>query len=246
MATHIGTSGWSYRHWKGRFYPAALPLKQWLPYYLEHFKTTELNNSFYRWPTDRMFAAWTQKLPPGFLMSVKAARILTHFKKLQDPGFWITRMSQGVALLREHLGVLLVQLPPNFAPDADRLEGFLTRMPAWIRVAVEFRHPGWHTEETFSLLERYHASYCIMHGGGLPTVLRVTAPFVYVRLHGPDSRLYGGSYPDEQLAAWADHIRAWEGNGHDVFVYFNNDQEAYAPRNAETLLHMLQVPSGRS
>ena len=150
--------------------------------------------------------------------------------------------NRSAAPLKDQLGVLLVQLPPNFAPDADRLEGFLTRMPAWIRVAVEFRHPGWHTGETFGILERYRTGYCIMHGGGLPTVLQVTAPFVYLRLHGPESYLYGGSYPDEQLAAWADHIKQWDGNGYDVFVYFNNDQEAYAPRNAETLMRMLKGP----
>ena len=205
MPVHIGTSGWSYRHWKGPFYPPDLPQKAWLAYYLRHFPTTELNNSFYRWPTDQMFAAWKQKLPAGFLMSVKATRMLTHHRKLLDPDFWISRMTRGISLLGEHLGVLLVQLPPAFGPDPGRLDGFLAHMPDWVKVAVEFRHPAWHTGQTLDLLRRRRAAYCIMDGAGLPTLLEETAPFVYVRMHGPDqAHRYRGSYPDDRLSHWAE------------------------------------------
>jgi uncharacterized protein YecE (DUF72 family) len=133
-----------------------------------------------------------------------------------------------------------VQLPPNMPRDDARLDYFLAELPDWIRVAVEFRHPSWHVEEVFALLERHGAAYCVMSGAGLPCILRATAPFVYVRLHGPDpGSLYGGSYSDDDLAWWAERIREWERDGRDVFAYFNNDLEGNAVRNAETLRRML-------
>jgi uncharacterized protein YecE (DUF72 family) len=138
--------------------------------------------------------------------------------------------------LGDRRAVLLVQLHPAHQRDDERLRYFLGLLPGWMRVAVEFRHPSWHTDEVFGLLERYGAAYCVMSGAGLPCVLRATAPFVYLRLHGPDdTHLYAGSYPDADLRWWADRVREWARAGRDVYVYFNNDGHGHAVRNAETL-----------
>ena len=169
-------------------------------------------------------------------MAVKAPRCLTHSKHLYSPEKWLEPMSEGLQCLGARLGTLLVQLSPQFGCDSARLAYFLEQMPLWIKVAVEFRHPSWHTEEVFSLLERSGAAYCVMSGAHLPCILRATGSFVYVRLHGPDANnLYGGSYSDDDLHWWADRIHEWESQGRTVFVYFNNDGEGNAVRNASKL-----------
>jgi uncharacterized protein YecE (DUF72 family) len=167
---------------------------------------------------------------------VKASRGLTHAKRLYAPEEWVDRAAACWHELRERRGVFLVQLPPGFARDDARLDYFLGRVPEWMRVAVEFRHPSWHDETVYDVLRRHGAAYCVMSGANLPCVLRATAPFVYVRMHGPDhDHLYGGSYSDQDLHWWADRIRDWERDGRDVYVYFNNDGGGNAVRNAWTL-----------
>lgn len=170
------------------------------------------------------------------MLSVKAPRGLTHAKQLHAPETWIDRIAACWHELAERRGVLLVQLAPGQARDDARLDYFLGRLPAWIRVAVEFRHPSWHDDAVFDLLCRHQAAYCVMSGANLPCILRVTAPFVYVRLHGPDpDHLYSGSYSLADLTWWADRISEWRAAGKDVFAYFNNDGQAHAVRNAERL-----------
>ena len=236
MSTRIGTSGWSYDHWENVVYRPGLPARDRLAAYVERFDTVELNASFYHWPRETTFALWRRRLPAGFQLSVKAPRGLTHAKKLYDPGVWIDRISRGWHELGDRRAVLVVQLPPAMPRDDARLDYFLAALPEWIRVAVEFRHPSWHVDEVFGLLERHGAAYVVMSGAGLPCILRATAPFVYVRMHGPDAdNLYGGSYSDDDLGWWAERVREWERAGHDVFVYFNNDGGGNAVRNAESL-----------
>ena len=172
---HIGTSGWSYDHWENVLYPPGLPARERLAHYAARFTTVELNASFYRWPRDTSFASWRRRLPPGFLLSVKAPRGLTHGKKLYAPEVWIERIARCWHELGEKRAVLLVQLPPDFARDDARLEYFLAALPDWIRVSVEFRHPSWDAPEVYALLERHGAAYCVMSGAGLPCVLRATA-----------------------------------------------------------------------
>lgn len=240
MRVHIGTSGWSYDHWHGVLYPHGIPPWERLGYYVQQFGTVELNSSFYRWPTHAGFKSWQRRLPPGFLLSVKAPRGLTHAKCLYAPERWMARIRNCWHELGDKRAVLLVQLSPKFACDYDRLAYFLAQVPPWIRVSVEFRHPSWHHDGVFSLLENFQAAYCIMSGAHLPCILRTTAPFVYVRMHGPDQQfLYGGSYPDNDLRWWADRIREWEGMGKEVFVYFNNDGGGNAVRNAQSLRSIL-------
>lgn len=241
MAVHIGTSGWSYPHWDNVLYPPGTAPAKRLELYAGRFMTVELNASFYRWPTERTFAGWRRRLPDGFQLSVKAARGLTHAKRLYAPEAWVERMAVCWHELADRRGVLLVQLAPGHARDDARLAYFLGRLPDWMRVALEFRHPSWHEDAVFNLLERHRVAYCVMSGANLPCVLRATAPFVYVRLHGPDrDHLYGGSYSMEDLRWWADQIRVWEASGRDVYAYFNNDGHGYAVRNAQSLRALLE------
>ncbi|WP_080056234.1 DUF72 domain-containing protein [Spirosoma aerolatum] len=236
MGLHIGTSGWSYEHWQGVLYPPGTPVYRRLAYYTQRFQTVELNSSFYRWPKQTTFAGWRQRLPDGFLLTVKAPRGLTHAKRLYAPEVWLDRIKACWHELGEKRAVLLVQLPPNQACDYDRLAYFLEQIPHWMRVAVEFRHTSWQQESIFQLLEQHQTAYCIMSGAHLPCILRATAPFVYIRMHGPDTQyLYGGSYSDDDLHWWADRLHEWDRMGKEVFVYFNNDGGGNAVRNAETL-----------
>jgi uncharacterized protein YecE (DUF72 family) len=240
VGVQIGTSGWSYPHWDGVLYPPGTSPNARLGFYTGQFRTAELNASFYRWPANRTFANWRARLPEGFQLSVKASRGLTHAKRLYAPEAWVERMAACWHELGPRRGVLLVQLAPGHTRDDARLEYFLARLPGWLRVAVEFRHPSWLDESVLAILERHGAAYCVMSGANLPCVLRATAEVVYVRMHGPDTRtLYGGSYSEADLGWWAQRIREWEAGGHEVYVYFNNDGGGHAVRNALTLRGML-------
>ena len=240
MTTFIGTSGWSYNHWEGVLYPHGLPPRERLVVYGGHFGTVELNASYYRWPGERTFAGWRRRLPPGFRLSVKAPRLLTHIRRLYGPEAWVERMAAAMGYLGPKAGLLLVQLPPTLPYDHARLAYFLGCLPPGLRVACEFRHPGWHHEEVFTLLERHGVAYCVMSGAGLPCVLRATAPFVYLRLHGPSHDwLYAGSYSDDDLRWWADRIGEWVAQGREVWAYFNNDGEGNAVRNAMALRYFV-------
>jgi uncharacterized protein YecE (DUF72 family) len=240
MAIHIGTSGWSYDHWTDVLYPPGTPAAARLGLYAQRFATVELNASFYRWPRPATFRGWRDRLPPSFLLSVKAPRGLTHAKRLYAPEVWADRIAAGWHELGPRRAVLLVQLAADQARDDERLGYFLAGLPSWIRVAVELRHPSWYHDEVFALLERHGAASCVLSGAGLPCVLRATAPWVYVRLHGPDHHhLYAGSYPDADLGWWADRIGEWARDGREVFAYFNNDGEGHAVRNAARLRELV-------
>ncbi|MGV8907765.1 MAG: DUF72 domain-containing protein [Propionicimonas sp.] len=233
----IGTSGWTYDSWRGPVYPEQVADAQRLEFYAgELFDTVELNASYYRWPGDVQFRSWRRRLTPGFAMTVKAPRGLTHARRLSEPERWIARIRASLALLEKRLGVLLVQLPPGMPRDDARLDYFLGALPTGLRVAVEFRHETWHVEEVFALLERRGAAYVVMSGAGLPCILRATAGFVYVRFHGPDqNHLYGGSYDDASMRWWAERIGEWRAQGRDVWAYFNNDAGGNAVRNGLAL-----------
>jgi uncharacterized protein YecE (DUF72 family) len=240
VAVLVGTSGWSYDHWEGVLYPHGTPLRERLAHYVPRYRTVEVNSTYYRWPTDASFASWRRRTPTGFVVTVKAPRGLTHAKRLYAPERWLARIERGMAKLWDRRGVLLVQLPPAMAYDHARLAYFLEQVPRGQRLALEFRHPSWHHDGTFGLLERHGAAYCVMSGAHLPCVLRATAPFVYVRLHGPDrGHLYAGSYSDDDLRWWAERVREWEAQGRDVYAYFNNDGGGNAARNAATLRWLL-------
>ncbi|MBF4993166.1 DUF72 domain-containing protein [Arthrobacter gandavensis] len=239
----IGTSGWTYRDWRGVLYPKGVPTAKWLEYYAGQFSTVEFNGSFYRWPREEAFARYRARLPEGFEFSVKAPRGLTHARKLREPREWIGRIRRCWEQLGSRAGVLLLQLPPDFERDDERLGTVLAGLPDGIRTAVEFRHGSWNNSEVYSLLSRYNAAYCVMSGAQLPCILEATADFVYVRLHGPDEHsLYAGSYPDRDLRWWAGRIREWRAGGRDVYAYFNNDGGGAAVQNARRLRELLAGP----
>ena len=237
---YVGTSGWSYAHWEGVLYPPGLPARDRLDCYLPRYITVEVNSTFYHWPSDQTFVRWQERLPVGFLFTVKAPRGLTHGTRLYSPEKWLHIIQRGMQHLKENCGVLLVQLPPAFGYDLARLTYFLACLPTGLQVAMEFRHPSWQQEAVFTLLEQYNVAYCVMSGAQLPCVLRATASFVYVRMHGPHTDyLYAGSYSDQDLAWWKERAAEWDGLGKNVFFYFNNDGEGNAVRNADTLKQML-------
>ena len=237
----IGTSGWVYDSWRGTVYPSGVPDARRLEYYVANlFDTVELNASFYRWPNVTSFRSWRRRLPDGFELTVKAPRTLTHAKRLYEPERWIGWMKERLDLLGDRLGVVLFQLPPDLQRDDARLDYFLGALPSEWKVAVEFRHPSWHEDGVFDLLERHGAAYVVMSGAKLPCILRATAGFAYVRFHGPDEHhLYGGSYDDASLRWWAERISEWLTQGRDVYGYFNNDWDGHAVRNGQTLLTQL-------
>src|SRR3954465_10682572 len=164
MAVFIGSPGRSYAHQAGVFYPKSVSSLERLDAYARHFRTVEVNNTFYRWPKDEVFSTWRERSPEGFIFSAKASRGLTQFRKLNDPGPWLERMEAGLSWLGQKRGVTLYQLPPHFPRDLDRLDRFRGVVPPGHRVSVEFRHPSWQVEETFSVLERHRAAYCVMSG----------------------------------------------------------------------------------
>jgi uncharacterized protein YecE (DUF72 family) len=229
----IGTSGWSYDHWRGVLYDPGT--RDRLARYVREFDTVELNASFYRWPRPERFAGWRDRLPVGFVMSVKAPRGVTHARHLTLTPEWRERIATGLDALGPARGPMLAQLPPKDERDDDRLAAFLDALPPDTRPVLELRHPSWVDEDVFRLLESHGAAYCVMSGAGLPCELRATASFVYVRLHGPADTLYNGSYGPDAIAWWAARIREWLAQGRDVYAYFNNDLGGNAVRDARAL-----------
>ncbi len=234
----IGTSGWVYPHWRGVFYPDGLPTARWLDYYTRHFRTVELNNSFYRLPSEGAFRAWGEAAPEGFLFAVKANRFITHMKKLKDAAEPLERFLGRARLLGDRLGPILYQLPPRWKCNLARLREFLSLLPPDLLHAFEFRDRSWLNEDVFALLEKHGAAFCVISMPDFPCPLRATAPFVYIRMHG-SGVVYGGCYSEDELRRWAEHIEGFLGEGRDVYVYFNNDAFGYAVENARRLGGML-------
>lgn len=235
---HIGTSGWHYKHWRGLFYPAGMKQQDYLAYYLRYFRTVEINNSFYRLPSYETFANWRQRVPDGFVFAVKASRYITHMKKLKDPQQSFGNFIDQVAALKEKLGPILFQLPPRWHCDPERLRLFLEALPPGLRYTFEFRDHSWYQQAIYELLCRHQAAFCIYDLEQHQSPVVVTAPFVYVRLHGPEGR-YNGSYSDQALADWAAAARSWQQEGRQVFIYFDNDIGGHAVVDAQRLQNLV-------
>jgi len=235
----IGTSGWHYEHWIGRYYPASIKPPQMLEYYLRDFDTVELNNTFYHLPKEESFNAWRKSTPPGFIFAVKGSRFLTHMIKLKDPERGLSNFLPRAARLGKKLGPILWQLPPRWNVNLERLEEFLGKLPRKHRYAFELRNPTWMTGAVYAMLRRYNAAFCIYELGGYQSPVEITADWTYIRLHGPTQFKYQGSYSDQQLAVWAERIRGWKRKVNAVYVYFDNDDSAYAVDNALTLKKMV-------
>jgi uncharacterized protein YecE (DUF72 family) len=237
VEVRIGCSGWQYKHWRDRFYPADLPQVRWFEYYAGRFDTVEINNTFYRLPHASAFSAWRTVAPPAFLYAIKASRFLTHMKKLKDPIEPLDRLFSRARKLGRTLGPVLYQLPPHWTLNVERLEIFLSALPRRRRHAIEFRDPSWYTDRVFALLERRGVALCEHDMEGSATARLGVGPFVYARFHGP--RKYRGRYDDRTLERWAEWMAARRADGQPVYAYFNNDMNAQAPRDAVRLRRLL-------
>ena len=262
----IGTSGWHYADWQGRFYPEKLPKNKWFEYYAQNFNTVEVNNTFYHQPKEQTFQNWCEQAPKKFLFTVKANRFITHIKRLKDPKEPLERFFKGVLLLNGNLGPVLYQLPPGFQKDLDRLESFLKVLrnvilngaqrseeslpplpvssPAFggLRMTesvFEFRHKSWFSKDVYDLLREFNAGFCIHDMSGMKVPRVITSDVIYVRFHGPTGR-YQGNYSKSALQDWACWIKDNLTGKNAVFAYFNNDYNAYAIGNAKTLRGQLQ------
>jgi len=236
---YLGTSGWTYEHWKGVFYPDDVPKKLWFEYFGGRFDTVELNASFYRIPTVKATESWMKRSSDTFRFSVKMSRLITHVKKLGDCQREIDWFFSVFEPLFPKIAIFLVQLPPSLKFDLARLENFFGYLKSNTRYAFEFRNTSWYRDETYELLKKYGYSFCIHDMGGLATERIVSSESIYIRFHGFDSR-YGGDYPDNILEEWAAWIRRQTEDGKKIFGYFNNDIGGFAAKNCLTLRSMLQ------
>jgi uncharacterized protein YecE (DUF72 family) len=234
----IGTSGWYYDGWKELFYPAKLAKQKWFEYYSKHFDTVEINNTFYHLPKEQTFENWRKQAPKNFLFTVKANRYITHIKRLKEPEEPLERFFRGVRLLKENLGPVLYQLPPNLHKDLDRLKAFLQILPKNIVAVWEFRHESWFCEDTYQLLRDFNAALCIHDLVGIPTPRVVTSDVIYIRFHGTTGK-YQGNYSTSDLQDWAEWLKMHVKEARCIYAYFNNDMHAYAVYNAKTLKKQL-------
>ena len=236
---YIGTSGWSYKHWLGPFYPSGMAKgAEQLCFYAERFDTVEVNGTFYRLIETETFRRWREETPPSFVFACKGSRYLTHMKRLKEPDQGVGRFFERVEALERKLGPIVFQLPGRFKPDRERLTKFLQALPAGRRYAFEFRDPAWFQPEILEALTHQNAALCLYEFAGQEAPLEITADFVYVRLHGPAGP-YQGSYGDAALRTWTKRIRAWAAKGLDVYCYFDNDDRGFAPKNALRLKELL-------
>ncbi|MCK9531631.1 MAG: DUF72 domain-containing protein [Gammaproteobacteria bacterium] len=232
----IGTSGYQYDHWRGILYPECLAKRHWFEAYTQRFDTVEINNTFYRLPDARVFERWREAAPPGFLYALKFSRYGSHRRRLLDPQNSVTHFIDVASRLEPVLGPILVQLPPRWDVNVERLDTFLAFAPRRYRWAVEVRDPRWLTHAVFATLARHGAALCI-HDHIKDHPREITSNWVYLRYHGAATAT--GSYSRTRLAREADFIRDCLGRGRDVYAYFNNDQQGHAVRNALQLKKLM-------
>ena len=237
----LGTSGYSYKHWQGVFYPQNLPHARWLEFYCQHFDTVELNVTFYRLPTRKTFEGWYQRTLPHFLFAAKGSRFITHIKRLKDCREPLRAYRDKATGLGDKLACVLWQLPPSLHFDEKRLRGFCLLLQDELpekRHAFEFRHESWFHEACYDILSTQGFALCIPFSPDYPRVERMTAPFSYIRFHHSEVR--GNSrYTDKELKQWARKIRKWL-KERDLYIYFNNDTRGFAIDNAKKLRNYLK------
>jgi uncharacterized protein YecE (DUF72 family) len=237
MKAFIGTSGWNYQHWKGRFYPSDIQKKDWFGHYMDNFNTVEINYSFYRWPSEKVLDSWKKSSSSGFVFSLKAPRTITHIKRFRDAEVKIDDFYRLSGRLGSSMGCHLFQAPPNFRKtqeNMERLQRFLSALDARKKNVIEFREPGWWDEEVFRLCRKSRVSFCRVIGLGMPDTAPRTARFSYLRFHGKDYRTL---FPDKDISRYAKEIKKTKDR---VYAYFNNDYQANAVRNAKGLMEVLE------
>lgn len=250
MSYLIGTSGWQYKDWRGTFYPEDLPTKDWLGYYASLFDSVEVNSTFYHMPRATTAKSWHDGTPDNFMFVIKLNRYLTHTKRLtgnDDFNRTLNDFYDRIRPLGPKLAAVLVQLPPGLKQSDGRLDNLAHQSAEYdkangirLRLAIEFRHASWFTDETYALMRRYNLANVISDSPDRwPASKEVTADFAYIRFHG-NRELYRSSYTDKELAGWAGFIRKKCAACQDVLAYFNNDYNAVGARNALTLVSALK------
>ncbi len=211
---YVGTSGYAFKEWKGHFYPAKLPDKNFLQYYASQFPAVEINNTFYRMPREKNLVDWAAQVPAGFRFAIKASQRITHYSQLKDVGDLVAYLVETCAALGDKLGPTLFQLPPHLKKDLPRLTDFLAMLPRRWKATIEFRHPSWFTDDVFEALKASEVPLCISDQDELETPLVATAPWAYIRLHR-------ATYDAAALTSWAERLRgqAWT----DTYVFFKHD-----------------------
>jgi uncharacterized protein YecE (DUF72 family) len=225
-----GTSGFSYKEWKGSFYPEDLPDAEMLRFYSSRLPSVEINNTFYRMPRASLLESWAEQVPDGFSFALKASQQITHRKRLKEAGDAVSYFLQVATTLGDRLGPVLFQLPPNLKKDLPRLADFLAGLPRSPRSAFEFRHESWFDEEVFAALSAAGAALCWAEDESLAAPHRATAEWGYLRLRRQD-------YGEAEIAAWAERIRAqtWS----EAWVFFKHEDQGTGPRLAGRLLEIL-------
>lgn len=232
----IGCSGWYYWHWKRVVYPADLPASQWFSHYQHTFDTVELNAPFYHWPKPETVQKWARQAMPGFRFSIKVNRRITHLKRFNGTWKLIRDFCRFADELHKHMGCFLFQLPPSFRYTPARLEAIVSQLDPRRQNAVEFRHGSWWNDEVFKVFRDAGLIFCSVSAPGLPDDVIKTADAIYIRFHGA-TQWYRHDYSDAELKAWAKKIRA--SRAREIWVYFNNDFQGCAFRNAQTLKWLL-------
>jgi len=244
MKAYIGTSGWNYKHWwNGEFYPKDVKPADWLKFFARHFDTVEINNSFYRLPSEIAFQNWRTQVPSEFVFSVKASRFLTHIKRLKDPEEPLALFFSHAKHLKDRLGPVLFQLPPRFNINLERLEIFLSALKPHatklkVRSVIEFSDATWLVPAVFDLTRKYRVAVCFSDWQDVHVTGPVTSDFVYVRRHYGTAG--GGNYSRKALNSDVMQIRRWLEDGLDVYMYFNNDSGGHAIRNAKYVRQALR------
>jgi len=228
---YVGTSGWQYRHWRGTFYPQKLAQARWLDHYAERFRTVEVNNTFYHLPEASTFEAWRERAPDDFVLAVKMSRFLTHLKRLRDPKEPVQRFMSRAEKLGRKLGPVLLQMPPQMEAEPERLAATLELMPPGVRVAAEFRHPSWFSDQVFEILSEHGAALCLADSPRRKTPFVRTAAWGFVRFHEGRASPHP-CYGERALESWVERLEGLFGKRADVFAYFNNDGRACAIRDA--------------
>ena len=236
---HLGTSGWHYKHWVGDFYPAKLKAPEMLQWYAQHFSTVEINNSFYRLPDKESFQRWAKTVGEDFCFSVKASQYITHRKRLNDSRDAMENFLEHATVLGRKLGPILFQLPPNWRVNVERLETFLSTLPEQHRYVIEFRDLSWYVPKVFTVLKQYRVALCLHDWRALQWPTEFTTDFTYVRFHGPMGT-YNDGYSAASLRKWARDVNAWREKLTNIFLYFNNDLQGHAVRDANILRRMIR------
>lgn len=234
---HIGTSGWSYNHWKENFYPKGLKSSDWLHYYSTIFSTVEVNTTFYHAPLSSTVSHWHAAVPANFQFSIKASGYITHRKRLNDCSESLDFFYEHIKDLKSKIGPILFQLPPSFKMNKERLEEFTCLLDSNFEYVFEFRHPSWFVDEIYELLSEKEIALCITDLNGELSPEEITSHFTYIRLHGP-KKAYQGTYGVQKLKWWKKKIEGWAIKT-SVYCYFDNDEKGYAIQDAKFLQDLL-------